>query len=73
MDKGFYKDDIYKRWPEKLSDSHERALLLKDHMSAKMNEFKKNGEISKNKKICYLVISHGMMVEQMGNMLDRVV
>jgi hypothetical protein len=42
-------------------------------MSAKMNEFKKNGDISKNKKICYLVISHGMMVEQMGNMLDQVV
>ena len=71
-DKGFYKKEIYKRWPEKLSDSHERALLLSEHFSERMNEFKKNRDISKNKKICYLVVSHGMMVEQMGNMLDQV-
>jgi len=63
IDKGYYKKEIKKRWPESLSDSHERALLLSDYMAEKLNDLKKQGEITDENKVCFLIISHGMMVE----------
>ena len=30
-----------------------------------------SNENEKGKSICYLMISHGMMVEQIGNLLDN--
>lgn len=68
---GYYREELFKRWPEEPSGAAERAMLTSDYTAQRMNEFKENGDLDDGKKVCYLLFSHGMIVLQMGNMLDR--
>lgn len=63
-------DNIKTRWLETLDDCHKRALIIKRNFSERLSEMAGKGELDGGKKVCYLVISHGMMVWQMGNMME---
>ena len=60
-------DFIKSRWLEELGDCHERAIMIKRNFSQRLSDLKSE---LKDQKVCYLVISHGMMVWQMGNMMQ---
>lgn len=70
-DGGHYKEELLKRWPEKLSDVHERSMLTADYYSKRMDEFRQNGELDNGRKVCLLLFTHGMVLLQMGNMIDK--
>ena len=55
-------DKIKTRWLETLDDCHRRALIIKKNFSERLSEIAGKGELDGGKKVCYLVISHGMMV-----------
>lgn len=69
-DSKYYREEIGTRWLESLEDAQERAMMIARHQAERMKQFHADGDISKDKKVCYLVVSHGMMVEQLGNMID---
>ena len=70
-DNGFWKDELLARWPEKLDGVHERAMLTADYFAKRMDEFRRNGDLDNGRTVCFLLISHGMMVLQYGNMIDK--
>lgn len=45
-------------------------MLVSKHQARKMAEFKRDGLITKDKNVCYLLVSHGMMVKQQGHMVQ---
>lgn len=61
VDKGFWKDTLMSRYMEKLSGIHERAMLTSEYFVDKFNELRNGGSFKKGQKVCYLVISHGMV------------
>ena len=69
-DSKYYREEIGTRWLESLEDSHERAMMISKYQAERMKQYHADGDIGKDKKILYLVCSHGMMIEQQGNMID---
>lgn len=70
IDTDQFKSDIKNRWPESHTDSHERAMMVSQYQAKKMAQFKRDGLITKDKNVCYLLVSHGMLVKQQGHMLE---
>lgn len=70
-DKGFWKGELSTRWPEKLGDLPNRAMLSGEYFSKRMDEFKQNGDLDDGRTVCFLLVSHGMMILHMGVMLDH--
>ena len=64
VDNELNKPLVIDKWPEDLQASHSRAMWLQDNFC---NVLKEN----EGQKICYLVISHGMLVEQMSNIWKK--
>lgn len=71
VDRGFWKQNYGSRWLEQLSGIHERAILTAEYFVSKFEEYRSAGRFSKGKRVCHLVVSHGMMILQYGNMLDQ--
>ena len=44
-------------------------MLLKNHFAERFQEMAIRGEFNGGKKVAYILISHGMLTWQMGNML----
>lgn len=38
-------------------------MLIAKYQAERMRQFHADGDISKDKKVCYLVISHGIVLE----------
>lgn len=71
-DGGYYKNEISKTWPEHFTGVHQRAMLTADYYSMRMQQFRDNGDLQNGKTVCLLLFSHGMILLQMGNMVDEV-
>ena len=71
-DNTFYKKEIEESWMETLEDSHARAMKIAKYMSQKVSDLAIEDGVVKDghNRICYILCSHGMNIEQMGNMLD---
>lgn len=61
VDKGFWRDNLMPRYIEKLSVVQERVMLTAEYFVDKFNELRNGGSFNKGQKVCYLVISHGMI------------
>jgi len=68
IDNGLNKEMVVDRWPENLGASHERAMWIQEYMSKKINEYR---EEDPSKVVALLLVSHGMMVEQLGNLHEK--
>lgn len=59
---------MMKRWPEDLGASHTRAMWIKEFMADHLHQMRK---AYPEKNMAILLVSHGMMVEQMGNLYEQ--
>ena len=56
-------------YPESLENVRARAIDFKSEFTRVMND---DAVVKEGKKVCYLVISHGMMVWQMGELAEQI-
>lgn len=70
-DGGYFKDEILKTWPEKFEGVHERSMKTAEYYAHRMKQFKDNGDLDDGRKVCLLLFTHGMILLQMGNMIDK--
>jgi hypothetical protein len=69
INNNLFRDESDKIWPENIDTLNKRALQLQENYRKEIdNHIKKDQQ--KNDKICYLVVSHGSLVDSLGSVYD---